>query len=80
MSDRFFLDTNLLVYAIDPSDKRKHTVSLKWLGAAHETGNGILSYQVVEEWFNVVLRKAAAPLAPAGVWTFRGGANAPNPR
>ncbi len=63
MSDRFFLDTNILVYAIDPSDPDKHAVSLKWLAAAHETGNGLLSYQVVQEWFNVVLRKAAAPLA-----------------
>jgi predicted nucleic acid-binding protein len=64
MSDRFFLDTNLLVYAVDPSDEEKHTISLKWLAAAHETGNGLLSYQVVQEWFNVVLRKAAAPLRP----------------
>lgn len=64
MSDRFFLDTNLLVYAIDPSDPDKHAVSLKWLAAAHETGNGLLSYQVVQEWFNVVLRKATVPLGP----------------
>jgi len=64
MSDRFFLDTNILVYAIDPSNADKHAVSLKWLAAAHESGNGLLSYQVVQEWFNVVLRKAAVPLAP----------------
>ena len=64
MSDRFFLDTNLLVYAVDRSDEGKHNISLKWLTAAHETGNGVLSYQVVQEWFNVVLRKAATPLAP----------------
>jgi predicted nucleic acid-binding protein len=31
---------------------------------AHETRAGLLSYQVVEEWFNVVLRKAATPLGP----------------
>jgi predicted nucleic acid-binding protein len=62
MSNRFFLDTNLLVYAIDPSDAGKQAVALKWLTAAHETGNGVLSYQVVQEWFNVVLRKAAVPL------------------
>jgi predicted nucleic acid-binding protein len=64
MSDRFFIDTNILVYAIDLSDKGKHAVSLKWLAAAHETGEGVLSYQVVQEWFNVVLRKASVPLAP----------------
>ncbi len=27
-------------------------------------GNGIVSYQVVQEWFNVVLRKAAVRLKP----------------
>ncbi len=65
ISDRLFLDTNLLLYAIDPSDRDKHAVSLKWLAAAHETGHGLsISYQVVQEWFNAVLRKAAVPLVP----------------
>jgi predicted nucleic acid-binding protein len=64
MSDRFFLDTNLLVYAIDKGDPEKQAVALKWLATAHGTGAGLLSYQVVQEWFNVVLRKAATPLSP----------------
>jgi predicted nucleic acid-binding protein len=62
MSDKFFLDTNLLVYAVDPSDRAKQDIALKWVTAAHQTGDGLLSYQVVQEWFNVVLRKAAVPL------------------
>lgn len=64
MSDRFFLDTNILIYAIDANDPHKHAISLKWLAAAHETGEGMVSYQVVQEWFNTVLRKAAVPLGP----------------
>jgi predicted nucleic acid-binding protein len=64
MSGRFFLDTNLLVYAIDPSGPAKQAIALEWLTAAHGTGNGVLSYQVAQEWFNVMLRKAAAPLSP----------------
>jgi predicted nucleic acid-binding protein len=60
----FFLDTNLLIYAIDPTDPRKQAIAQEWLAAAHETGNGFISYQVVQEWFNVVLRKASAPLTP----------------
>jgi hypothetical protein len=43
MSDRFFLDTNLL---IDPA---KQAIALEWPTAAHPTGNGVLSYQVVQE-------------------------------
>ena len=62
MSGRFFLDTNLLIYAIDPSDAGKQSVAQKWVVSAHESGNGCVSYQVVQEWFNVVLRKAAVPL------------------
>lgn len=64
MSGRFFLDTNLLVYAIDASDPAKQGIAIRWLAAAHRTGDGIVSYQVVQEWFNVVLRKAAVPLKP----------------
>lgn len=63
MSGRFFLDTSLLVYAIDATDPRKQAVAQEWIAAAHESGNGLVSYQVVQEWFNVVLRKAAAPLS-----------------
>lgn len=62
MSGRFFLDTNLLIYAIDAADPGKQAVAQKWIAAAHESGQGLISYQVVQEWFNVVLRKAAAPL------------------
>ena len=63
MSGRFFIDTNLLIYAIDGSDARKQAVAQKWIAKAHESGDGTLSYQVVQEWFNVVLRKAAVPLS-----------------
>lgn len=46
------------------SNSGKQAIALKCLAAAHETGNGLLCYQVVREWFNVVLRKAARPLNP----------------
>ncbi len=63
MSGRFFLDTNLLIYAIDASDPHKQAVAQKWIATAHESGDGMISYQVGQEWFNVVLRKAVAPLS-----------------
>jgi predicted nucleic acid-binding protein len=62
MSGRFFLDTNLLIDAIDPTDPGKQVIAQKWIGAAHDSGDGLVSYQVVQEWFNVVLRKASIPL------------------
>lgn len=63
MSGRFFLDTNLLIYAIDAADPGKQAVAQKWIATAHESGDGLISYQVVQEWFNVVLRKASVPLS-----------------
>jgi predicted nucleic acid-binding protein len=63
MSSRFFIDTNLLIYAIDATDPGKQAVAQKWIATAHESGDGMVSFQVVQEWFNVVLRKAAAPLS-----------------
>ena len=63
MSGRFLLDTNLLIYAIDATDPGKQSVAQKWIATAHESGEGSVSYQVVQEWFNVVLRKAASPLS-----------------
>jgi predicted nucleic acid-binding protein len=65
MNVKSFLDTNLLIYAIDPTEPAKQAIALRWLADAHETGNGCLSYQVVQEWFNVVLRKSATSLRPA---------------
>lgn len=64
MSGKFFLDTNLLVYSIDPAERRKQAIAQEWIARAHESGMGIVSHQVVQEWFNVVLRKAAVPLSP----------------
>jgi len=64
MSGKFFLDTNVLIYAIDSSDTRKHGIAVDLLAEAHSSGQGCLSYQVVQEWFNFVLRKAAVPLEP----------------
>lgn len=63
MSGRFFLDTNLWIYAVDAADPGKQAVAQKWIASAHESGDGVVSYQVVQEWFNVVLRKAATPLS-----------------
>ncbi|MDX2268292.1 MAG: PIN domain-containing protein [Bryobacter sp.] len=62
MKGKFFLDTNLLIYALDGNDPQKQFIAQNWLAKAHASGEGVLSYQVVQEWFNVVLKKAAVPL------------------
>jgi predicted nucleic acid-binding protein len=54
--DKYFLDTNILVYTFDSNDilKRKHSQHL--LEHALETQLGVISYQVVQEFLNVSSR------------------------
>lgn len=64
MPARFFLDTNIFVYTFDvTSPKRKQAGRL--VSHAVATGEGIVSYQVVQEFFNVALRRFAQPMSPA---------------
>lgn len=65
MSGRFFLDTNIFVYSFDASSPKKSTQSTKLIRSAIETRGGIVSYQVVQEFFNVALRRFAKPLSSA---------------
>jgi predicted nucleic acid-binding protein len=62
MSDRFFLDTNIFVYSFDRTSGQKSARAKKLIREALSTQKGITSYQVVQEFFNVALRKFAAPL------------------
>ena len=63
MSDRFFLDTNVFVYTFDPGAHTKAKRSLELIRMALDTGRGIVSYQVVQEFFNVALRRFAPPMS-----------------
>lgn len=65
MSDKWFLDTNLLVYAYDTQDRRKLTIAQEWVEKSIRTGKGVLSAQVLSEFFVVVTRRIKNPL-PAG--------------
>jgi predicted nucleic acid-binding protein len=65
MSARFFLDTNIFVYSFDASSLKKAAKSTKLIRSAIETRGGIVSYQVVQEFFNVALRRFAKPMSSA---------------
>lgn len=62
MKGRFFLDTNVVVYALDPTFGPKSETALALLRDAVRTKRGVISYQVVQEFFNVALRRFARPL------------------
>jgi predicted nucleic acid-binding protein len=57
MSARFFLDTNLFVYTFDPNAAAKANKARQLIRRAADTGEGIISYQVVQEFFSVALRR-----------------------
>ena len=60
---RYFVDTNVLVYAHDEAEPAKRDAALSWL-AAH-AGQVVLSAQVLAEFYVTVTRRLARPLAPA---------------
>ena len=62
MSVEFFIDTNVLIYHPDTTDRRKHAVAERVIREGLATGNACISYQVVQECLNVALRKAEVAL------------------
>jgi predicted nucleic acid-binding protein len=65
MSARFFLDTNLFVYTFDTSAPAKAKKAAQLIRRAADTGEGIVSYQVVQEFFSVAFRRFPQPLSIA---------------
>ncbi len=65
MSDRFFLDTNIFVYSFDRSAPAKARKATQLIRDALTTQKGVISYQVVQEFFNVALRRFSQPMQPA---------------
>ncbi|MBI1741178.1 MAG: PIN domain-containing protein [Acidobacteriales bacterium] len=62
MSDRYFLDTNIFVYSLDPVEPRKAQVAESLVTRGVTSGLGIISYQVVQEFMNVSLRQFRATM------------------
>lgn len=62
MSDRYFLDTNIVVYSLDPVDPRKATIAEELVTRGVGSGVGVISYQVVQEFMNVGLRRFQATM------------------
>jgi predicted nucleic acid-binding protein len=63
MSAKYFVDTNILVYAHDRSAGVKHQRARELLERLWTTGEGVLSTQVLQELCINLRRKAAKPLS-----------------
>ena len=72
MSDRFFLDTNIFVYSFDRNSAAKAQRATELIREALTTQKGVVSYQVVQEFFNVALRRFSQPMQAADAEQYLG--------
>src|SRR5208337_1538716 len=72
MNARFFLDTNIFVYSFNRGSAAKAQRSAQLIRQAVATRKGIVSYQVVQEFFNVALRRFAQPMTIAEAEQYLG--------
>jgi predicted nucleic acid-binding protein len=63
MADKYFVDTNILIYAHDRSTGIKHERARQVIEALWTSGQGVLSTQVLQELCVNLRRKVARPLA-----------------
>ncbi len=59
---KVFLDTNIIIYAYDVSAGDKHEVARKIMGDLWDSGLGVISTQVLQEFFVNVTQKIPKPL------------------
>src|SRR5215471_1839712 len=65
MRGRFFLDTNIFVCTFDSTAPAKAATATEIVKRAIKTRAGVISYQVVQEFFNVAMRRFESPMTAA---------------
>jgi predicted nucleic acid-binding protein len=63
MSDRFFIDTNILVYANDSTNTEKNVMSREIILQGMQDDTLVLSTQVLSEFYVTVTKKIERPLS-----------------
>jgi predicted nucleic acid-binding protein len=62
MADKYFVDTNILIYAHDPASGSKRDRARQLIEHLWQSGQGVLSTQVLQELCVNLRRKVARPL------------------
>lgn len=57
MNDKFFLDTNIFAYMFDGRAAQKAETARRLIKEAVSTRKGVVSQQVVQEFFNLAFRR-----------------------
>jgi predicted nucleic acid-binding protein len=63
MSDKTFVDTNVLIYAHDIDAKAKHETAKRVLQGLWSERTGVLSMQILQEFYVNVTRKIPRPIS-----------------
>ena len=63
MTDKVFVDTNILVYAHDIDAGNKYEQAAALVSDLWESRNGVLSTQVLQEFYVTLTRKVSPPLS-----------------
>lgn len=62
MTEKVFVDTNILIYAHDLDAGPRHEVARAVVEDLWQRGTGVLSLQVLQEFYVIVTRKIPKPL------------------
>jgi len=65
MTAPIFVDTNVLIYALDTADLRKQQAAHAWRAELWKSGRGRVSYQVLQEFYVKVTKKWPSARAQA---------------
>jgi predicted nucleic acid-binding protein len=57
MTANVFVDTNVLIYAVDQADLKKQSAAQTWRAWLWETNRGRISFQVLQEFYVIARRK-----------------------
>jgi len=68
MTDRVFVDTNVLVYSRDISQGEKQQIAARWMKALWEHGNGRTGIQVLNGFFITFTEKLSPGLDQQDAW------------
>ncbi len=64
----FFVDSNVLLYSVDPKDSAKRSQAMEWLDGLWMAGTGRLSWQVLHEFYwNAVRKMGMEPKGARGM-------------
>ena len=65
MKERSFFDSNILIYTDDNKDKNKQEQAIDLLKSGWQDKTGVLSTQILQEYFSATTRKLGVPAQTA---------------